>query len=529
MQAGKTRVLSTAAAIAASLVLSGSAMAQTPQSGGIAITALNQDPQTVNPDVSSNVPDRLMGCILFQGMTQLTNDYKMMPLLAESWTISPDGLTYSFTLKNVEWHDGKPLTSEDVKYTLTEVSPKYSAIFGPAGQVISSIETPAKDKVVIKLKESFGPFLISLGCNQGAAILPSHLFQGTNPLQNPATSTAAVGTGAFKLAEWKRGDYVRLVANPKYHEPGKPYLEGVVGKVIPQSASQLQALQAGEIDHILLLPPADRAAVRANPKLKVVENDIAPSMNFMFFNATKKPLDDKRVRQALMRATDRDYLLKNVFFDIGDAGVAPITTQISWSANPGIDYRKMYPYDADKANAQLDEAGLKRGPDGKRFTARITTFATQYPELQQAAIAMKSMWQKVGVDVTVETLEDATIMKRVYQDRDFDITLISYTSYSDPALGVARAYSAATIGRSFGNPSGYTDPKVETLFDQGKKAVAYEDRAKYYQEAQVTLAEDLPVIVLRQYRAVDAASQRLQGIWGKYQGNGTWTDAWLSN
>lgn len=518
-----------AAALAAGLAVSGAALAQgTPQRGGTAVFSISQDPTTVNPDVSTNVPDRYIGCIAYQGLVQLTPDYKVLPLLAKSWSVSPDGLTYSFDLVDTEWHDGKPLVAEDVKYTLTEVSVKYSSIFKPAGDVIASIETPAKNKVVIKLKESFGPFMISLGCIQGAAIMPSHLFQGTNPLQNPATTTAPVGTGAFKMTEWKRGDYVKMGRNAKYYESGKPYLDEVIAKIVPQQASKMQALAAGELDVVQQIAPNDQAAVRANPKLKVVEDDIAPAMSLLFFNTKKKPFDDKKVRHALMMATDRDYLMKNAFFDLGGVGVAPFTTQIPWVANPSIDYRKMYPFDVAKANALLDEAGLKRGADGKRLSAKITTFATQYPELQQSAIAIKSMWQQVGIDLTIEALEDATIMKQVYQDMNYDVTLTSYTSYSDPALGVVRIYNQAMVGKSFGNPSGYTNAKVEELFDLGKKAINNDDRGKHYKEAQVILAEDLPAVVLRQYRPVDAASVRLNDLWGKVQGTGLWTDAWLS-
>ena len=170
-----------------------------PQRGGSVIFTLSQDPTTVNPDVSTNPPDRQIGCIIYQGLVQLSTDYKVLPLLAKSWTASPDGLTYTFELNDAEWHDGKPFTSDDVKYSLLEVSAKYSAVFAPAARAIESIETPTKNRVIIKLKQPFGPFLISLGCIQGAAIMPAHIFRGTDVLKNPATTITPVGTGAFKL------------------------------------------------------------------------------------------------------------------------------------------------------------------------------------------------------------------------------------------------------------------------------------------------------------------------------------------
>ena len=519
-----------AAGVAAALSLPGLASAQTaaPQRGGTAIFTLNQDPTTVNPAVTSNVPDRLVGCILYQGLVQMSVDYKILPLLAKSWTISPDGLTYTFDLNPAEWHDGTPFTAEDVKYSLIEVNAKVSAIFAAAGRAIESVEAPTKDKVVVKLKQSFGPFLISLACTQGGAIMPAHVFRGTDPLKNPATLDKPVGTGPFKLQEWKRGDQVRLVKNAKYHEAGKPYLDEVVGKVIGQPSARVQALQAGEVDIVQFFTANDQAAVKANPKLKVVTSDISPSSVMLFFNNNRKPFDDKRVRQALFMGTDRDYFIKNAWFDVGSVGTAPFTTDISWAANPNIDYRKQYSFDQARANKLLDDAGVKRGADGKRFAIKIIIFANQYPEFQQVALSMKSMWAPLGVDVQIEALEDQTLVKRVFTDRDFDATLQVYTSYADPALGICRTFISSSIGRIFGNASGYSNPEVDGLCEQGERATKLEDRSPFYQKAQAILAEDLPVLQIRQYREIEAASKRLEGLWGKVQGTGLWSDAWLA-
>ena len=191
-----------------------------PQPGGTAVFTLTQDPPNVNPDVTTGLANRQIGCVLLDGLVDLSNDYKILPALAKSWTISPDGLTYSFELEKTKWHDGKPFTAEDVRYSLVEVAAKYSAVFGPAGRLIQNVDTSQPDKVVIKLSQPFGPFLVSLTCPQGSAILPSHLFQGTNPLQNPFNTQSPVGTGPFKLVEWKRGQYIRMEKNKDYRLPG---------------------------------------------------------------------------------------------------------------------------------------------------------------------------------------------------------------------------------------------------------------------------------------------------------------------
>jgi peptide/nickel transport system substrate-binding protein len=500
----------------------------TPQRGGTAILALAADPITLNPDVSTNVPDRVIGCVVYQGLLEISDDYKVLPLLAKSWTVSSDHLTYTFELNHAKWHDGQPFTSDDVKYTLLEVSAKYSSIFAGAARAIDSIDASVPDRVVIKLKHTYGPFLFALGCIQGAAILPAHLFRGTDPLKNPATTSLPVGTGAFKFAEWHRGDYIRLMRNPDYYQPGLPYLDQLIGKVINQSTSRTQALEAGEIDFVRSLAASDKATVAANPKLKVEVDDAAPETSLAFINTKHKPLDDKRVRQALFMATDRDFLFKHVFFGVGAVGTMPFSTEINWAANPAIDYRKIYPYDPAKAKALLDAAGVKPDASGKRFDVRIVISATQFPEFQQVAVALKSMWQPLGVDVRIIPLEDATLAKRVFVDGDYDVYLGTYTSYSDPAFGVARTFMTSTIGKVYGNPTGYSNPVVDKLFAEGEAATTLEARGKFYQHVQAILADDLPVLTLRQYKEIDGASKQLYGLLGWAQGNGHWSTAWIA-
>lgn len=518
----------TATLLAPALVGDAAAQTNQPRRGGTAVIVLGGDPPTVNPDVSTGIPDQLIGCMVYQGLTQISADTEVLPLLAKSWTISPDGLVYSFELNKAQWHDGKPFTSEDVKFSLTEVSTKYGSIFASAGRAIDVIETPAPDRVVIRLKKSFGPFLISLACAQGGAIMPAHIYKGTDVLQNPATTSKPVGTGAFMLSEWRRGDSIRLVRNPAYWEPNKPYLDGIVAKIIPQAAARTHALQAGEVDFVIgyYFQANDEGVVRANPQLKLLPAGFAPSSNLMFLNVNRKPLDDKRVRQALLMATDREFLLKTAWFGQGNVGIMPFNSQVKWAANADIDYRKLYPFDAARANALLDEAGVKRGADGTRFSVRLV-YPSDAPDREQVALAVKGMWKAVGVDVVIDPIERATQVKRVFQDRDFDLTLQGYTTYGDPALGIARTFATAAIGRPFGNPSGYSNPEVDALFEQGEAATDLKERGAFYRKAQAILAADLPVFTLHEAVIMDAATRNLEGVWGG-QGYGLWNNAWLA-
>jgi peptide/nickel transport system substrate-binding protein len=141
---------------------------------------------------------------------------------------------------------------------------------------------------------------------------------------------------------------------------------------------------------------------------------------------------------------------------------------------------------------------------------------------------MKSMWQAIGVDVTIDALEDATYVKRVYLDGDFDVAFNNYTTYSDPALGIARTFVTAAIGHPFGNAARYSNPEIDRLFEQGERPASFEERGPFYRKAQAILAADLPVLTLRQHREMNVAARNFEGIAGKVQGLGLWTDAWIA-
>jgi peptide/nickel transport system substrate-binding protein len=510
--------------------LSGTASAQepkTPVKGGTLVVGIGADAPSVNPVLSTGIPDRLIGCSIYEGLINYTSDFVARPLLAKSWTVSADGKTYEFQLREAKWQDGKPFTSEDVRYSLAEASPKYNPMFAPASRQIEAVETPAPDKVVIKLKQPFGPLLLSLSCAGGGAILPAHIFKGTDLPSNPASTATPVGTGPFKLVEWQRGNFIRLVRNPGYWDASKPHLDEVAIKILPQASARMQALQAGEVDQIpgQFFPSSNHSLVRVDRRLKLTSSGFPPGTTFTFFNVTRKPFDDAKVRQALFMATNRDYLVKTAWQGDGTPSQRPWTSAIAWAANSDIDYNKMYPFDPKRANALLDEAGLKRGANGKRFSVRFA-YAANSVEFGQVGLALQSMWKEIGVDVTVEALELATFMKRIYVDRDFETAIDIYTSAGDPSLGVARTFVTSTIGRTYGNPSGYSNPEVDRLFGKGETETVPEVRGKYYAEAQAILARDLPNMAIRDYRTIDVSTTKLFGAW-EILGPISLGDAWL--
>ena len=430
---------------------------------------------------------------------------------------------------SAKWHDGRDFTSADVKFTLLEVSTKYSAIFSRVGAVIDRIDTPDPQTVTIRLKKPYGPFLYSLGCHGGAAILPAHVFQGADPLKHPASLTKPVGTGPFVLTEMARGDRITLTKNPAYWEPGKPRLDRLILKVIPTSAARLLSLQAGEVHYVSydFVSFTDYPVIRANPKLYLHDELFPPPDDLLFFNIRRGPLATVQVRRALAMATDREYLLKNVWKGIGQVGISSFDTRIAWAYNPEVDYRKLYPFDVGRAKALLDEAGFKPGADGTRFELEFVVSSAQAPVVT-AAQAIKSMWAAVGVNAKVETLDASAATQRVYKDGKFDVTIAGYTTYGDPALGIVRQFVSGTIERPFGNASGYSNPEVDNLAELGQNASTQEERTRHYRQIQTIIARDLPNLLIHERQAYDAATRRLRGLWTGHVGYGDWANGWLT-
>ena len=514
-------------ALVAGALLPQAAQAQTPKRGGTAVMVLGTDPLSLSPDTTNSVPDVAAGCLVHDALVRFKKGFEIVPSLAKSWEISKDGLTYRFDLVDAKWHDGKPVTSEDVKFTLEEISSKYGPRFNTAGKFIQKIETPTPKHVIITLNKPFGPFLFSLACEQNAAIMPAHVLRGQDILKHPAVLTQPVGAGPFRFKEWVRGSHIALERNPDYWRKGEPYLDRLMVKIMPDAAARVLALRAGEVDYIVpdYFPLSAVQQFEKNPQFTMQEVSY-PGSDIIILNTKHPQLAKPQVRQALLTAIDRQFIHDKVFQGLGGVPHSAFDTRL-WAYNKGVDYMKMYPYDPKKAAQVLDAAGAKAGPDGTRFTMRLL-FETAKPEWLPAAQALQRFWGAVGVKVSLEGAERPVILKRVYSDYDFEATLQTYTTLGDPALGIARTYVTESIkqGTTFNNASQYSNPEVDKLFDQGRDAPTQAERVKVYNRIQEILARDMPVLNLHQQPQYAVASSRLQGMW-QAANQQWWGSVWM--
>lgn len=458
----------------------GGAAAQNPVKGGTLNGIVQPEPPTLMLGMNQQAPTIYVAGKIYQSLLTYTPDLKPQPELAKSWTMSADGLTYTFELEpNVKWHDGKPFTAEDVAFTvdkfLRKTHPRANVVLN---RYVAGVTALSPTKVEFKLKEPFGPFL-SLFEVSTLPMVPKHIYDGTDYATNPANQTP-IGTGPFKFKEWKRGSYIHLVKNEAYWKPGKPYLDELYFRVIPDSASRALAFEKGDVQ-VLRGGDVDNVDVRRLRALKGVTTTTAgwemySPLAFMMMNNRKPPFDNIKVRQAVMHAIDKNFVATTIFFGLAKPAAGPLASTTLFS-DPNL---KPYPFSIEKAKALVKESGV----DVSKSPVKILSFpyGAQWERLGEY---VKQSLEQVGFTVSIEPADAGSWAKRV-ADWDFDVSFNFTYQYGDPALGVARHYLSTNIvkGSPFANNQGYSNPKADELLIKAASSVDPAERGRLYGEFQ---------------------------------------------
>src|SRR5262245_36447139 len=292
------------------LLAAGSAWTQAGiRKGGSLVVAIQDNPPHLLTGISVDILTICVAGQIYDTLIKMDTKFNVGPSLAKSWSASSDGLKYTFELeRGVIWHDGRRFTSADVAYTFTEISGKYSSLARAAFKEIASIETPDEFTVVINMKSAdpaFFPWAFSQP--NFAQIFPKHIYEGSDPRQNPA-NFKPVGTGPFKFREWVRGSHIVLERNPDYFQKDHVFLDRVVFQIVPDAGTRQVALERGDVDHIpyfALAPSAVEPLSRVRGV--TVADSVRPALGeiIMFFNLRHAQLAKKEVRQAIAYAIDR--------------------------------------------------------------------------------------------------------------------------------------------------------------------------------------------------------------------------------
>ena len=478
-------LLTSAVALAIGGLASVATAADSPVKGGTANVIVQPEPPGLVAGMFGNAPSQVVAGSIYEGLVRLGPDLKPQPAFADSWEISPDGLVYTFKLHpGVKFHDGHPATAEDVVFSFDKFLRELHTRTRGVLEHVEKIEALDPLTVRFTLKHPFGPLMTSLEVGSGP-IMPKHIYEGSEFKTNPANAKP-IGTGPFKFKEWVKGSYIHLVRNDEFHEKGQPYLDEIYYHIIPDGAARAIAYETGKID---VLPggsienfDVDRLAKLPGSCMTTKGWEFFAPLAFMWLNNREGPMADKRFRQAVMYAMDRDFARDVIWNGLGKVATGPVARPTKFYT----DDVKPYPHDPAKAKALLKEMGYK----GQ--TVRLLPLPYGETWLRWGE-AVRQNLEDVGIKIeTVAT--DVPGWNQKLAQWDYDIAFTFIYQYGDPAVGVARSYVSSQIakGTPWNNVEGYSNPEVDALFEKGGAAPAAE-RAAIYAKIQKLLVEDVPV------------------------------------
>ncbi len=480
--------------------------------GGRLVIVSTQVPRHLNGAVQSGIATAMPSTQIFASPLRYDENWEPQPYLAESWSVSDDGMSVTLNLvRNATFHDGKPVRAADVAFSIRTVRDNhpFQSMFEP----IASIDTPDDHTVVINLDKPHPALLLALSPAL-APVLPEHVFgDGQDPKTHPANS-APVGSGPFMLEEFTPGEAVVLKRNPNFFIENRPHLDEIIIRIIKDPSALLIAMEKGEADMYPFMP--DSQGIRRLQKvdhLQLTDQGYAAvgPINWLAFNTRSAKLSDKRVRQAIAYAVDRDFIVKALHRGVSKAQRGPIIESSSFF-DPSI---PAYDVDLDRAKALLAEAGFADG-------MALTVDYIPGPKEQQQTVAeyLKSQLKKVGIDITVRAAPDFPTWSKRISSHDFELTMDVVFNWGDPVIGVHRTYLSSNIrkGVIWTNTQQYVNERVDEILDQAAVETDPAKRKRLYAEFQQIVADDLPIYWINALPYHTAYDKRLvnppMGIWG---------------
>jgi len=452
---------------------------------------------------------------IIEPLVKLGPDMKLEPCLATSWEfVSPTVLRFHLR-KGVVFHDGTPFNAQAVKFTFDRaLFSEPRANWAPLGaDPISEVRVVDDYTVDIVTEEPYGPILSTMAMVYTGIISPAAVEKyGEEYGRHP------VGTGPFAFQEWRTRDRIVLVANEDYWR-GRPALDKVVFRVIPEEGSRMLALRTGEVDVVLKPSPAELPAFAADPDFQVIETR-GLRVFYLGFNLSVSLLDDVRVRHAIAYAIDRPSILENIL----EGAAAPAKSSL---LAPGVfgfygwDVDQLYPYNPDKARELLAEAGwadedgdgvLEK--DGQELVLKFLPAKGRYLKDIEIAEAIQAQLSEVGIRVEMEIYEWATTFSKV-RSEDFPYAFHSFgwvTTNADADYTLHSMFISDLTPPKGWNAFRYSNSEVDRLIKLGRVTVDQDERRRIYARAQALIAADLPFVPIYITKEVVVASAAVKGL-----------------
>ena len=449
--------------------------ARTPQPGGVLKISHSTRIATLNVLQLSGPAEYPAVDMIYSGLTRLQPDMRPAPDLATEWNADDEAKAFTFKLRpGVLWHDGKPFTSADVVATFKAIlDPKTASPARPVLNMIREIEAPDPLTVRFRLNVSYADFPISVS-HANARIVSAEALSG--PLT--AIDTKANGTGPFKVETYDSARLLRLVKNPNYYFPGKPYLDAVEMHLFPDLAAESANFLSGSMDVMLEVQQADYKRISSAPG---VVGQRVPSGRFVniVMRQDQKPFDDVRVRRAMAMAVDRPTLVDIVLEGYGRAAADNVIS-------PGYRFladTPAVPYDPAGAKKLLAEAGYPQG-------IKIPLVCSNRPAIRsQVGIAVKELAKPAGFDIDVQTMPHDTYLANVWRKGQFYIGYWGMQPTEDTAFTLLFTTDAAFADTAWNNK------EFDELVAKGRSTLDEAERRRIYTRAQALMVRDVPSVI----------------------------------
>ena len=478
------------------------------------IQNLGSEPDVLNAVLWTSQSENIIVSTIYEPLIGLDNEtLAFKPVLAERWEVSPDHRQYTFYLRHdVKWHDGTPLTADDVVYTMEKImDPKVDA--GPIrSSYVDVLKTEKLDDYTVRFTYRI-PYFRALVVLGGLQIIPKHVFNdGTDFNQHPA-NRAPVGTGPYRFVRWKTGRYLQLERFENYWGK-KPDIRRLQFRIIPSGAVALQLLKKGELDRMdlgtLMWVKQTKTPAFEKNFTRHRYPTVADGYTFMGWNLQRAPFDDKKVRQAMAYLLDLPEMAQKMFFDLWMPATGPAAPQTK-DSDATLSVR---PYDPQKAKKLLAEAGwLDHDGDGwldksgQRFHFALLSPAGSVPYEKIISVFRQNL-RAIGIDVELRQLEWVAFTREIDQHQ-FDAVILTYTRAYPTDLYQIWHSSQIKGGSNF---VGFNNFQVDRLLEQARQEFDDAKRAGLNREMHRILYDEQPYFFLFNTMAMEAVHNRFQNV-----------------
>ena len=489
---------------------SGTATAGVPAYGDIMVEGSIGEASNLIPLLSSDSTSHEIAGLIYNGLVKYDKDLNIVGDLAGSWEVSADGLVITFHLrKGVRWHDGRPFTSADVLYTYrVTVDPQTPTAY--SGDFLKVKKAEALDDYTFRVTYD-KPFAPSLS-SWSVGILPRHLLEGKE-ITKSTLSRKPVGTGPYKFKEWAGGQKIVLVSNRDYFE-GRPYIDGYIMRFIPDNATMFLELRANGIDRMGLTPLQYKRQTENNLFHRNYRKYryLSSSYTYLGYNLKNPLFTDRKVRQAIAHAINRQEIIDGVLMGLGRIATGPFKPG-TWVYNPDV---PVYPYDPAKAKALLSEAGWTDSngdgvldKEGRSFEFEIITNQGNDVRAKTAEIIQRRL-AEIGIRAKIRIIEWAAFVNDFINKRNFDATILGWTIPLDP--DIYDVWHSSKTGPEELNFVSYNNREVDSLIEKARETFDGDIRKRCYDRIQEILADEQPYLFLYVPDTLPIISARFRGI-----------------